>query len=173
MPIVDKLRTMVRREGGSVKGANTIEAAVKALDKAEAIPNPLAGLLVDADIAVDTDLLGKVVGDLEEDIVVKGTDISGTLHYVTGYTGFSGLEEEQEGNYLALYYRVPNVSGVTIKVKAGDGAAVTLDSDGLHILRVKNAEALNKKIVVTASKDGYETVRRVYSVSGLVLESEE
>ena len=171
MAIVDKIKAMIRRKGGSVAKTNTIEANLKALDKTEV--NPLAALLVDASIGGSVDLLGKVVGDLEKDMEVRGTDIYGTLKYVTGYTGFSGLEEEQEGNYLALYYRVPDMTGVTIKVKGGSGNEVTLDPDGLHILRIKDADSLNKKIVVTASKEGYETVRRAYSVAHLELESGE
>lgn len=167
MAITDKLRAMIRHQGGSVSAVDTIEKGLKELDGLE--DNPLAGLVVDATIGASVDLLGKYVGDLEEDIVVSNGSISGTLKYVTEYTGFSGDLEEQEGNYLALYYRVPEVDDVTIKVTTNT-STVTLDPDGLHIIRIKGGKVVGKKITVTASKEGYKSVKRVYALDNLVCE---
>lgn len=167
MPIVDEIRAKVRRAGGSAKRVETIESGLKELNRAAV--NPLSGLLVDATIGGSVDLLGKVVGDLESGIEVLGNKIRGTVHYVTGYTGFSGVTEEQSGNYLALYYRVPDVSGVTIKVKGGKSSEVTLDPDGLHILRVVNPEA---PLVVTVSKEGYPTIQKTFSIKDITYEKE-
>ena len=166
MAITDKLRAMIRHQGGSVSAVDTIEKGLKELDGLE--DNPLAGLVVDAAIGASVDLLGKYVGDLEEDIVVSNGSISGTLKYVTEYTGFSGDPEEQEGNYLALYYRVPDVEGVTIKVTTNT-STVTLDPDGLHIIRIKSG-VVGRKITVTASKEGYKSIKRVYALDNLVCE---
>ena len=45
-------------------------------------------LVADADIAASEDLFGKVVADLQEDVSIGSNNvISGTLHYVDGYTG--------------------------------------------------------------------------------------
>ena len=160
MAIVDKLRTMIRHQGGSVSEVDTIEKGLKELDNIK--DNPLAGLVVDATIGDSVDLLGKYVDDLEEDVAVSNGSISGTLKYVTEYIGFSGDPEEQEGNYLALYYRVPEVTTNT--------STVTLDPDGLHIIRIKGGKVLGKKITVTASKEGYKTIKRVYALDNLVCE---
>lgn len=125
--------------------------------------NPLSALTADVDIAADTDLLGKIVSDLQEDIVVGEDKITGTSKYVTGYTGFSGNEDEQEGNYLALHFGVPDLvigTSVTIKVNG-----VSLDPDGLHIIIFKKPGG---KLKVTAEKEGYATFTKVYDLSEIV-----
>ena len=43
------------------------------------------------------------MADLQKDIVVSNGAISGTLKYVTGYTGFSGDTSEQSGHYLCIH----------------------------------------------------------------------
>ena len=63
-------------------------------------------------------VLGKSVGDLQEDVEINGNEIVGTLPYVNGYTQFSGAEEEQEGNYLVL------------KAESDDGATITAELVG-------------------------------------------
>ena len=55
------------------------------------------------DIAVDYDLLGKVVGDLQKDVAESTSMVTGTLKYVEDYTGFSSKTEEQQGHYLAYH----------------------------------------------------------------------
>lgn len=93
---------------------------------------------------------------------------------MTGYTGFSGAVEEQSGNYLAIHASVPDESGVTITAKLEDGErTVTLDSDGLLILRIKGEDILEKGIVFTASKAGCRNVVREWALNGLTLEAEE
>lgn len=39
----------------------------------------------------EVDLFDKTVSDLQNDIVIGEDGISGTLKYVTGYTGFSSV----------------------------------------------------------------------------------
>lgn len=130
------------------------------------------GLRVDADIPVSTDFLGKSASDLQTGIKVSGGKITGTLKYVTGYTGFSGDPEEQEGHFLALHYYIPDLTGyaLTVEEMGGTGSPVTLDADGLHILRIVNKA---HKIKVTASKQGEGTFERVYDLSGLTLAAQE
>lgn len=88
---------------------------------------------------------------------------------MTGYTGFSGIESEQSGNFLALHIDT-EVEGATITVElvGGVNGAVTLDSDRTIILRIKNK---SQKIKIIASKEGYDTITKTYSLSGLTLES--
>ena len=132
----------------------------------------MTSLSVDADIQAGTDLLGKSVTDLQSDISIGATSISGTLKYVTGYTGFSGDEALQSGHYLAVHCDTGEVTADSIKVQLinGDYGPATLDEDGIAILRIKDkdAQALN----VIAYKDG-RAVSRIFSLSGLVMEPAE
>lgn len=100
---------------------------------------------------------------------VGGQDITGTLKYVTDYTGFSGDPAEQQGNYLVLHIDT-DVDDATIEVEliGGDHGSVTLDSDRTLIGRIKNK---SQKIKITASKEGYPTVSKTYTLGGLTLEA--
>lgn len=100
---------------------------------------------------------------------VGGQDIGGTLKYVTGYTGFSGDPAEQQGNYLVLHIDT-DVEDSTIEVEliGGDHGSTTLDSDRTIILRIKNKF---QKIKITASKEGYPTVSKTYTLGGVTLET--
>ncbi len=131
----------------------------------------MSGLSVDADIAADFDLLGKYVSDLQEDIEFGEFGISGTLKYVTGYTGWSGDVSEQSGNYLALHFEVEDVAdaAITVQLSKGKHGAATLDSDGICIFRIEDAA---QEIIVTASKSGYETATMRIPIHGLTLEEE-
>lgn len=104
-------------------------------------------------------------------MIVGGQDIAGTLKYVTDYTGFSGDPAEQQGNYLVLHIDT-DVEGATIEVELIGGAhgSVTLDSDRTIILRIKNKF---QKIKITASKEGYPTVSKTYTLGGVTLEPAE
>lgn len=107
--------------------------------------------------------------DLQSDASVGISGIGGTLHYVTGYTGFSGETDLQSGNYLVLKCDTGAISGSTITCEliGGDYGPVTLDPDGIIIFRVKNKQ---QKVKVTASKEGYPTVTKTYDLASLILE---
>ena len=123
-----------------------------------------------ADVPEGTDLLGKELDDLQNNVSVGNSTIGGTLHYVTGYTGFSGDPQLQSGNYLVLKCDTFDISGSTITCEliGGDYGPVTLDADGIIIFRIKNKQ---QKVKVTATKEGYGTSTKTYDLSGLVLES--
>ena len=125
-------------------------------------------MAVNTDISSSADLFGKSVNDLQENISVGTSAISGTLKYVTAYTGFSSDSDLQSGNYLALHCEVPNVSGatITVEVVGGSSGPRTLDSDGIIVDRIANT---SQKIRVVASKSGYDSVTKVYSLTGLAL----
>lgn len=121
---------------------------------------------MDADISDSIDLFGKSASDLEENIVVGTSGITGTLKYVSDYSSaFSG--EQAQGNFLALHYAVPDVEDATITVEVVNGTSgpVTLDPDGLHIARI--ADKSTQTIKVVASKEGYESVTKTFSLTGL------
>ena len=132
----------------------------------------MTSLAVDTDVPQGVSLLGKNLDDLQEDIGIGFSNINGTLHYVTGYTGFSGDPEEQEGHYLVLHID-SETDGATLKVRLiggrNDGWA-TLDSDKTIILRILNTD---EQIVVQSSADGKTENQRVYTLNGLVLEPKE
>ena len=157
------LQKLVKKMGGQARATN-VAGAIDEI--ATLYENPLAALTVDVEIASDEDLLGKVVSDLQSDVVIGSTVISGTLNYVTDYTGFSGDASLQQGNYLVLHASVPNVDNVTITATLS--YPVTLDPDGLHVIRIKDKDY--QKISFTASADGYDPVTRVYSLAGLTCE---
>lgn len=124
-------------------------------------------LSVDADIPTDTDLLGKSVTDLQEDVAVSNGVISGTLKYVTGYTGFSGDPDLQEGNYLVIHSENSDATALAIR-KIGGEETKTLDADGLAIVRVSEGDL---GIEIISTEDGETRVNRF--VFNLTLESEE
>lgn len=100
------------------------------------------------------DLFGKNCEDLQEDIAVANGAITGTLKYVTGYTGFSGKAKEQKGNFIAL--KVTNSSadeiyaGITPSQSGKE--LVKLDPDGMIVIQVNDHEA--QEIRVEVVKDG-------------------
>ena len=119
---------------------------------------------VDASVASDEDLFGKSVNDLQSNVTIGRNSIRGTLKYVPDYTGFSSDTSLQSGNYLVIHADVPDVEDVTITVKVTN--PVTLDSDGIAVLRI--ADKNSQTVTVVASKDGYESVTKVYRLNDLV-----
>jgi hypothetical protein len=124
---------------------------------------------VDDDIPEGVDLLGKELDDLQSGVAAGASDITGTLKYVTNYTGFSEDPTEQQGNYIALHIDT-DVEGATIVAELiGDSRGpVTLDSDRTLITRIKNK---GQKIKITASKEGYPTIEKTFTLAGLTLET--
>mgnify|MGYP003303383326 CR=1 FL=1 len=118
----------------------------------------------------DVDLLGLIPDDLQEDIEITNNAISGTLKYVTDYTGFSGDVSEQSGNYLAL--KVTALAGASITVELINGTVghpVTLDSDGMIVLKIADVDTQSIEVVATK---GNISEKQSFTISGLTLEPE-
>lgn len=126
------------------------------------------GLSVNVNVDPAEDLFGKTIGDLQSNVTIKNGSIKGTLKYVDDYTGFSGDTALQSGNYLVIHAEVPNVEGATISVKVTN--PVTLDADGIAVLRI--ADKNSQTVTVVASKEGFETVTKVFHLGGLACETE-
>ena len=109
--------------------------------------NELAAYTIDADIEDSVDLLGKKASDLQKGVFIVDGKVFGTLKYVTGYTGFSGRADEQEGYYLVLHYACEDADSIKVN-------GVTLDEDGLHILIMKKKGG-NIKVEVIKDSDSY------------------
>jgi hypothetical protein len=115
-------------------------------------------------------LFGKTVDSLQENVVVGESEITGTLKYVTGYTGFSSNTSEQEGNYLALKVDADSEDAiVTVELVGGTKGPVTLDDDMNIVLLIKNKDTQSIKVTTTHNE---ESVTKTYGLSGLTLETE-
>ena len=108
------------------------------------------------------DLFGKKIGDLQENIAIGEDAITGTLNYIADYSGFSGDPSETSGNYLVLH--ATSDDGATISVTVTN--PVTLEDDGIVVLRIRDKDS--QTVTVVASKDGYATTTKVYSLTGLI-----
>lgn len=128
----------------------------------------MTGLSVDADVDGQEDLFGYTVDDLQSDIEIDDFAIAGTVKYIDDYSSAYGSGEDS-GNYLVLHAEVPDVEGVTITAELVGGVhgPQTLDSDGIIITRV--TDKYSQKVQFVASKEGYESVTKTYSLRGLTL----
>lgn len=123
-----------------------------------------------SDISSVTDLLGKSVTDLQSNVSVDNDSISGTLNYISSYPGFSGNVEEQSGHYLALFCDSDDAETITVELVGGVHGPVTLDEDGLIILKVTSP---TQSVRVIATADDGSTTTKVYSLTNLQLASNE
>lgn len=116
----------------------------------------------------DEDLFGKSASDLQTGVTFSQSGaVTGTLKHVTDYTGFSSNVSEQSGNYIVFHAEVPDEEGVTITAKITKTS--TLDSDGIAVFRVVDK---TNNLTVTASKEGYDSVTKTFTLSGLTLNEE-
>lgn len=154
-----------------VLGGQKGETIADVIDSKEVtiVDNPMNAIAMDFNIGSEVDLLGKVVGDLQSDMVVNGNGkVTGTSKYVTGYTGFSSKKSEQKGNYVAFHISVGELvigTNVTVKVNG-----VTMDPDGLHVMIFKDDQK-SAKAHVTASADGHKSVTKTFDFSDVVRQS--
>lgn len=107
---------------------------------------------------------------MQTGIRIVNDKVLGKLKYVTGYTGYSGDPDLQEGNYLAL--KLTNVAeGVTMTAELvnGHSGPVTMDSDLNVVFRIENKNT--QAVKFTASKDG-KSFSKVCNLRGLTCETE-
>jgi hypothetical protein len=128
-------------------------------------------LSIDANIADTVDLFGKAASDLQENIVIGNSAITGTLKYVDDYSAAFGSGELGSGNYLALHITAAAgnaaADAITVEIVNGVSGPVTLDEDGLYVGRIADKSTQTLKVV--ASKTGYASVTKTYSLTGLTL----
>ena len=112
------------------------------------------GLEVKAD--VHPTVFSKNVSDLQTDVAITGNQATGTLHYVTGFTGFSGDPELQEGNYLALSFDTdPTADKICVEFV---GALTThgpqeLDSDKDICIRITDKDKRLKDVLMEMAQE--------------------
>ena len=118
----------------------------------------------------EANLFGKTVNELQENVVIGEDAITGTLKYVSGYTGFSSVVSEQAGNYLALRIDTDEPEALTtVELVGGTKGPVVLDDDMNIVLLIRDKDAQSIKVTV---QSGEESVEKTYGLSGLVLETE-
>lgn len=152
---------------GSVTITANGEVDVTSYASANVLVEPTVELKVNP-VAADVDLLGKFAGELQDNVVVNDGAISGTLKYVTEYTGFSGDESMQSGNYLAI--KAEAFGGATITVELINGTVghpVTLDADGMIVLRITDIATQSVEVIATK---GNVSEKATYTLTGLTLE---
>lgn len=104
---------------------------------------------------------------MQADVSVGDSAITGTLHSVSGYTGFSGNVDQQSGHYLALHVTCEDAEAITVELVGGTSGPVTLDEDGIIILLVANSTTQSVRVVAT--KGTYSRTLN-YSLTGVTLE---
>ena len=112
-----------------------------------------------------TNVLGKLVSDLQTGVSVAANAITGTLKYVTGYTGFSSDPSLQDGNFLALKFATSKPATVTVEIVGGTSGPVALDADMNWVGRIANKDTQTIRVIATA---GGNTITKNYSLTGLV-----
>ena len=122
-------------------------------------------LTVDSDISNSVDLFGKTVNDLQTGVTIGEDSITGTLLYVDDYTGFSSNPAEQSGNYLVIHCEVNDSTPITVEVVNGTHGPVTLDPDGIAVLRIADKDTQSIRVV---SGD----ITKNYSLTGLTCNEE-
>lgn len=139
-----------------------------------AVEYKYASFILGAEAVAGTEtMLGKSVADLQDGIVVTDSGITGTLKYVTGYTGYSGDPALQKGNFIALQFAAPEGATTTIQVLNGASAnnPVTLDSDMNMNAVIRIANKHNQKIKVVSTTTDGEVLTKVLDLSFLKLET--
>lgn len=99
--------------------------------------------------------------------------ISGTLKYVTGYTGYSGSSELQEGNFLALKIAPAEDNTLTWKTKlvGGVGPEVAFDEDLNCVYRITSTSQVIQ--INGYDDDNNLVVSFNYPLTGLTLETDD
>lgn len=126
----------------------------------------------------DVDGLGKTAAELGDLSFSEDGGFSGTLHYVTGYTGFYGSDpQQQEGYFLPFSFALPDGwDKAHMMVKGGSGVSVQPTVQNVIFLgnTVEDAEA--KRLVITLNQvdpenpDNINSAVREYPLSGLTFE---
>ena len=137
----EPVEVTVKKEEGKI-GPNTVETVdgiVQIYNKA--VESGIDKKIIDVEIPDgQVQVLGLSVETLQENVTVIDNAISGTSKHVESFEQFSSAEEEQSGNYLALYFpEATRGETISVEIKGGEGphsGKATLDEDGLYVCRL-------------------------------------
>jgi len=128
----------------------------------------LTALTVDPEDGEST-ILGKTVSDLQDDITITETRISGILKYVDDFEDYSENSELQNGHYLALKFTTDENSLTSVQVIGGATTEdpVVVGDDMNAVVRI--TDPMRQRLKVTSELDGCEPNEKIYRLTGLVL----
>lgn len=114
----------------------------------------------------ETELYGLTASDLQSDLQIGDTSISGILSYIPSYPNYSSVLEEQSGYYLALSFRANPGAIITTELVPGTGKSKPV-TDGFCVYRITDKD--NQAIRVSVTKKGCSSVTKDYSLNQLIL----
>lgn len=117
----------------------------------------------------ETQVYGVSAKDLQSDIVIEESAISGSLKNKESYTEFNpGDPSEQSGHYLALSFESEEAEKITTVIVNGKNKEpVDCTQDKYCVYRITNKDT--QSIRVTVQK-GDQSTTKEYSLTGLTLE---
>ena len=108
------------------------------------------------------------VSDIQENVAISGTDITGTSKYVAEAQTF---DMEKGHNFIALHFTSDNATEIKVSMDPTQGSGlVTLDESGVIVLQMKADKSQTVKAVATDA-NGRSTTKN-YSIAGMTLETE-
>lgn len=113
------------------------------------------------------EVLGKTVSDLQENILIRESDIAGTLKYVTDFTDFSSNPARQKGNYLVLNVTAePTTANITVTPSGESFSPADRDENGNAVIRITDPTTQSIKVSATVGDD---TIEYTYKLNNLTL----
>lgn len=123
----------------------------------------------------ESELFGKLVSEMQTDVVVKDGAITGTLHYLENGIPEAGFPEGG-GYFLALHWSDPDADATSLKVGVQpssigmDLVECINDTDRNGVFKI--TPDLNQRFVMVQSNANGQT-RQYFSLDGLTFEGEE
>lgn len=114
---------------------------------------------------------GKRADELQSNVVVGDTEITGTLKYAEGVQIMLHEPKYQEGNFLALDFSIkPEDATIEVELQGGEPINPGLNQvdDGFCLFRITDKDTQKIHVVGT---NGTQKFDKVYSLSNLVVES--
>lgn len=112
----------------------------------------------------------KRTAQLQSDIKIEGTTVTGTLHYVTDFTGYTGGGEPIPGYYLCTHY-IPESEDTDVHVFKTNGVTgdkILSRPDLALCSQITDKET--QKLQIYAERNGVKGATIELDLSGLTLE---
>ena len=118
--------------------------------------------------AVDggTECYGKNASELQQNITITESEISGTLNKIDDYSEAFPDASEKAGHFLAIAFTFDEGTTVKTKLEGGKKGDVDVTKDKYCVYRIENKDT--QKIKITATK-GEKSTEKTYSLAKLNL----
>jgi len=131
--------------------------------------DPSLDVAVDTNISASEDLFGLTVNDLQSNVKVRNSAITGTLLEVDDedFLSTAGFNIADGNHFLAIHCSADDGASIGVEVIGGhsEGHPVTLDADGLIVIQIANK---SEKIKVTATKNT-DVETKTFDLTGITL----